>query len=227
MTKSIASWFVTGFLFVVASPALAQPSSAKAPEKTLQITVRIYDYAQISPRTLRRAQDEATYVFRQAGVEVLWLECHSPNHQQISECSRTKGPAEFELRILGQTKNGRQAFKGDTLGYAARDSDGSGGTMASVFYDRVQEVGRREGFSEGMVLGYAVAHEIGHLLLLSEYHSPTGLMRAKLTLQNWQQAAKGSLLFTNEQAESIRAIVLAKVNQEERPERSAKRTSPE
>lgn len=174
------------------------------------ITVFVYDYAQTSPSTLERAEAEATYVFREARVDVTWINCLAVQPSAGSDCNQPKGPTEFVLRILRPTKAANKAFRSSTFGYSVRDRNG--GTLATVFYDRVEKVARGEGLSTGIVLGYAVAHEIGHLVLLTEKHSRAGLMRAGFTHQDWQLAAQGALLFSSEQAEAIRGTVLTKLS---------------
>ncbi len=46
-----------------------------------------------------------------------------------------------------------------------------------------------------VILGHAAAHEIGHLLLGSNSHSPQGLMRARWSRQDLQNAGIGQSSF--------------------------------
>jgi len=55
--------------------------------------------------------------------------------------------------------------------------------MATVFADRVRDIARAAGIDQRVLLGLAIAHEIGHLLLSTNTHAATGLMRAR-----WSQA---------------------------------------
>ena len=94
------------------------------------------------------------------------------------------------------------------------------GRMAYVFYKRVERVARtylntsrRRGTSDTdnvIVLAHAMAHEIGHLLL-PYGHSATGLMRADWDAKDMRLAVHGRLNFTSEQAELIRARLLAQL----------------
>lgn len=210
MKKSVAGFLVASCLIIAASSAAAQPTAAPELATSPSITVYVYDYAQTSPSTLERAAAEATYVFHEAGVDVTWITCLAAQPSAGSDCNQPKGPAEFVLRILRPNKAAEKAFRASVFGYTVRDIDG--GTLATVFYDRVEKVARHEELSIGVVLGYAVAHELGHLVLLTEDHSPTGLMRAGFTHQDWQLAAQGALLFSPEQAEAIRGTVLTKLS---------------
>jgi hypothetical protein len=53
--------------------------------------------------------------------------------------------------------------------------------MATVFHDQIQAVARRTGVARSELLGRALAHEVGHLLLGVRGHSRSGIMRAVWT----------------------------------------------
>jgi len=57
------------------------------------------------------------------------------------------------------------------------------------------------------VLGAAIAHEVGHLLLGSAAHSGQGVMRATWEKEQLELASIGELVFTTEQAAKIRSAV--------------------
>jgi hypothetical protein len=90
-----------------------------------------------------------------------------------------------------------------------------------VFFNRVKQLTDRTGMSVHQVLGHAIAHELGHLLLGSNSHSGWGLMRAVWNNQDLQRAAKGDLLFTSVEAEVIGQKVLAQIQQREMLQASA------
>jgi hypothetical protein len=58
-----------------------------------------------------------------------------------------------------------------------------------------------------VILGHAIAHEIGHVLLGSSEHSSSGLMRAQWNQANWHLASAGLLTFLPEQTERMREEV--------------------
>jgi hypothetical protein len=91
-----------------------------------------------------------------------------------------------------------------------------GRRLAYVFYDRVESLAARqmsrrahesicESASTAQILGYAMAHEIGHLLLNLETHSDAGIMRGNWDGRTLQDACYGYLLFTRQQAGVMRA----------------------
>jgi hypothetical protein len=54
-------------------------------------------------------------------------------------------------------------------------------------------------------LGCAIAHELGHLLLGTDSHSQSGIMQSRWESVQFRQLTIGTLLFTAEQSERIRA----------------------
>jgi hypothetical protein len=55
------------------------------------------------------------------------------------------------------------------------------------------------------VLAHVMAHEVGHLLLGTNAHSPTGIMRPSWQARELRSIIMGTLLFTSEQAGSMQA----------------------
>jgi hypothetical protein len=59
------------------------------------------------------------------------------------------------------------------------------------------------------VLGHAMAHELGHVLLGARAHSEAGLMLPNWDARNLKDMSKGRLHFTKEQAERIHGGAVA------------------
>ncbi len=215
MTKTFRNYLVLSFVLAVSLPAFAATSSTGGREPSPKITVRVYGYAQVPRGTLARAEKLAAEIFRKAGVETVWLDCRPLGGQPPAACKQPRGRSELVLRIIFQPLTAREAYGKGAIGYALRSEDGSGGDLATVFYDRVEEEVVLGGFDPFVILAHVAAHEIGHLLLPRAGHSPTGLMRAQLTRKDWRRASKGELLFTPEQAEQLQAGVLARIREEE------------
>ena len=90
------------------------------------------------------------------------------------------------------------------LGFAHVTPDG--GRYAAVLMDPIEELTREQQLlSEAQVLGHAVAHEIGHLLMSTNSHAPRGLMRAGWRTNELRDMAERRLLFSHEEAERMRA----------------------
>ena len=88
------------------------------------------------------------------------------------------------------------------MGVALRRANGS---EAQVFFRQVQDFARTCHIDVSIMLAYVIAHEIGHLLLPGNAHSPTGVMQAGWDKALVHDAARGSLTFTEAQAARIRA----------------------
>ena len=74
--------------------------------------------------------------------------------------------------------------------------------MSSV-YGRLADVARLRDRPVGSVIGIAIAHEVGHLLLGEHAHSRSGIMRADLNLRELIPQE-----FTRGQGDAIRAKLL-------------------
>jgi len=77
----------------------------------------------------------------------------------------------------------------------------------TIFYDRIEQIEMQEvsgSASLAQILGYAIAHEIGHVLLGSTQHSVNGIMRGPWTQIEFERMAKGWLGFTTQQSAVMR-----------------------
>jgi hypothetical protein len=61
------------------------------------------------------------------------------------------------------------------------------------------------------LLGHAMAHEIGHVLIRTTEHSPDGIMKARWGKADYQRAAMGLLEFTPSQRATIRERLRARL----------------
>lgn len=200
------------FLFLTfGAPGKAQTASTGRSNQRSKITVWVHDYAKVLPGTLAAAEEEATMVFHHAGVQVTWVDCPLPGTEpdRDSPCHVPAGTADFALRILTRQMAEHLAFRAEDLGFALPCPEGERGCVANVFYHRVQELAGGGAFSSD-ILSRAMAHEIGHLLLGLNAHSPNGIMRAKWRPDDLRPPAGPYLLFAPHEAERLRAEVHAR-----------------
>jgi hypothetical protein len=78
------------------------------------------------------------------------------------------------------------------------------GCSAYVFYRDVLTLAREGDAAEYRLLGHALAHEIGHLLLGPNSHSATGVMRGQWNHDDLKTMARAYLFFTDQQSQQIR-----------------------
>ena len=79
--------------------------------------------------------------------------------------------------------------------------------LASVYVEPAGERSAKTGLPMTVILGRVTAHEIGHLLLGTNSHRPSGLMQAKWDLRRPQPA---EWQFTSADAEQIRDRLLSR-----------------
>lgn len=132
-------------------------------EGTLDIVVT--DRAGVEGPHLVTAFETARALYATADVQVVW-------HTRSTAPTRS---SPFTLVLVASQNVALGPFGGlDTLGRVAQP-----GVRAYVLYDRVVAFARANQADPGVLLGQAMAHEIGHLLLGSE-HSQSGLMAPRL-----------------------------------------------
>jgi hypothetical protein len=94
------------------------------------------------------------------------------------------------------------------LGYAVIDTGSGTGTLATISLNRVEDVAHQTGAGVAVLLGRAIAHEVGHLLLHTNAHGADGLMRAVWTAQEMSRNAREGWLFATPERRLIRAALL-------------------
>jgi hypothetical protein len=120
------------------------------------------------------------------------------------------GAADFALRLRPSSMTPKAA-QGDALGSALSCLPDQAGCSAEVFYQRVADWARQmENISVYQLLGHAMAHEIGHLLLGANSHSRNGIMRPQWNPRDLAVIARASMYFTPEQCAKIRVAVQAR-----------------
>lgn len=184
-------------LLTIPIPGLANDRPAKP-----QVRINVYNDAGVSDEVLAQAEQEATRIFRKAGVDSVWVECHGskPGLTNDSECQPPAGPARLALRIVPWSSQ----LRGTVFGNAFLSPEGEG-TYIDVFYDSVEKLHKDWHASLSRALGHVMAHEIGHLLLGTNAHGPVGIMRPNWQGQELRSIGMGTLVFTPEQARSMQA----------------------
>jgi hypothetical protein len=91
----------------------------------------------------------------------------------------------------------------DSLGFAVVAGEGS--KYASVFRDRILAATHGGRYSAGMLMGHAIAHELGHLLLGSSAHTRYGLMAGRWRTNELDRAEVGLLQFSAAEAARLRS----------------------
>lgn len=198
-------WFA--FVTVVlVSPAFCRDPRTGRPDR-LTLAVAVDNAASVPADVLREAEKEASRIYAGAGIRLGWTEC-APKEGQ-GECVGDRGSSDVELLLTSGIPPLAVQLSGETYG-AAVHSDDAHPAMAIILWDRVVATDIRRFFlSRGALLGQLIAHELGHLLLGPGAHSSSGIMTAHWIGQTLKDAGKGSLAFSQQQCERMRAHLMA------------------
>lgn len=165
--------------------------------------VRVYDYAQVPPRVLAMGEAQVEMIFRQAGVDVNWENLTPPEDPSQAKpvSPHPAGSAGIDLRLVRRFESSAPMLRYDSMGFAVPPDTAA---ISLEWVDKFASLGIAE---EYQVLGAAMAHEIGHLFLGSNSHSPVGIMRAGWKEEDLLKASQARLTFTPDQARRILAEV--------------------
>ena len=170
-----------------------------------RLPVKLFNDAAVGNEVLQPAKEEAAWLLKSICVDVIWVRCLVVTRSNLTPC---EAPVRaIELHILSSP--GTNDFGEDTLGIAMPHI--GSGDHAGVFLSRVrQKAVQNVGLIDlPQLLGYVMAHEIGHLQMHSTIHSSEGLMRTEFRPADLKKAGQRQLKFTPEQAEAIHRNALA------------------
>jgi hypothetical protein len=187
---------------VIALNVLSAAVWSKVPDAgDSQVTVSVHNDAGIPSGVLLQAESDASRVFRQSGIEAHWSNCPLPvaGPENPAQCETADFPNHLQLRIAKHSLNLNQF----AMGISYLSADGTG-CYADLFYDRAVRLHETTTASLPTLLGHAIAHELGHLLLGTNSHSPTGIMRARWQPADLADASQGRLLFSTLQSQEMR-----------------------
>lgn len=163
------------FFFMSILITAAGASGAPAPADI--VAIRTYNYAAASPDDLAAARSEAGGIFRSAGISLAWIECRVPGAHTGDPCTDTLLVGrDLMLRLMDRAPESANRIV--ALGESMLDREQRGGVLMTIDLFPVRAVAGRTSISWTTLLGRAIAHEIGHLLLGSAQHPRLGLMRA-------------------------------------------------
>jgi len=177
-------------------------SMLAAAATALTITVRVYDLYGVPPDQRAKALALAGETLAKANVSATWIDCSRDEHGVAPPpCLAALKNGELVLRFQRRTERGDHI-----LGTAIVQDDGPS-VLASVYAGSVAERSARTGVPMATILGRVTAHEIGHLLIGTNAHAPSGLMQASWNLRLPHADAWH---FTRNDAAKIRSRLLAR-----------------
>jgi hypothetical protein len=173
MFRSFSLAFIT--LFVTTNFAIGAVTAWTA------VSVRVYDASGLDERMRQAALDVAGTTLAPTSVEITWRVCGLSN-KRTSYCETALAPGELAIRIV-RIPAVADRSGGLRLGDAFIDTHAGRGVLATIYLDRVLRLAEQTGADRIALLGHAIAHELGHLLMASNVHGSIGLMRAFWSLE--------------------------------------------
>jgi hypothetical protein len=207
MAVALMLVLATGF---AGNPGVASLDAAAPAGRPAPVGVTLRCDAPVPADVLMQAKTQVLRIFRVVGLQVAWHGCALPSEhtpaEPAADHAATPSRLELTIKIVPHSMADRLQPDDEKIGMAPGTATARG-QLAYVFYDRVEGLSEYFSTALGQVLGGAVAHEIGHLLLPYHAHSRSGLMRAAWVSEDFQNLARGWLLFTREQGELMRTRV--------------------
>ena len=138
-------------------------------------------------------------VYAQAGVQLEWFSATPTSH--ISFVGRR-----VHLIIVTESGAAKVRYSPDAVGFTP-GSKGHHGSLAYILEHRVRLIAQGYCILPGVVLGAAMAHEMGHMLLQNG-HTATGLMRAEFNQADLRRIMSGELRLSLAEAADLRARLM-------------------
>ena len=194
-------WMRLGLLLAMAGV----PAKAKVVSKSsVVVTISVHNDAAVPWGTIRGAEEEASRVFREAGINVEWVNCQVGSEETMGaekprSCREATFPEHLQLRIAKHSVG----LRSDVMGVSFLSEDGSG-CQADIFYEGIEGLRQKTSASLTSILGDVASHEIGHLLLGTNSHAPRGIMRAVWGPDELGSVTRRGLFFSEKDSEQMR-----------------------
>ena len=180
-------------------------SAAAQTDSTSELIIRTYNVADVTRQSVMVAEAAAAQALRAAGIGIIWRRCgmtNGPISQSNDTCGDVLRPRELVIRMVVAPPRFADP---DTLGYSFVDLSTQRGTLGTIFADRIRAFALEVRKEEGELLGLAIAHEVGHMLLGTDRHSQKGLMKG-----HWLPNDRLDSVFTAQQAVQMRVGLIAR-----------------
>jgi hypothetical protein len=175
--------------------ALTTATLAGAGKQALTVVLRIENPARVSGNTLLNAEEHAARIYDAIGVNTIWV--HDEARDVAPGALRlTVILLHTDMPVLGSAN---EKLEGHVVGEAFREA-----RRVYIFTNRIAALAAKHSRDRAILLGHAIAHEMGHVLLPANSHSASGLMSASLDMQS-----KTTKSFAPEQGALIRARLTA------------------
>ncbi|MCC6362247.1 MAG: hypothetical protein IT165_01915 [Bryobacterales bacterium] len=199
----------TFWLFLTMLPAFAYAADLPT------ITVHLYDLAGAPNGILDQAIDTTNHLYAGTGVELKWdrqtASIAKPGEGNSFRPSAT--PSEVSVRLLPKELSDGLVRSGSAkLGFVYPSVDNGYRYLATVLYDRVGRAARElYDIPLPQLLGYIMAHEVGHLLLGPNAHARGTLMACPWDTDEFRFVKRDQLRFNQKQTAQLRSQASARI----------------
>jgi hypothetical protein len=195
----IPVWIVSLILGLSVTEAKFTNAKLVLQQEKPVLTVLVLDSVDTDSQTLNIARAETIRILDKAGIDLRWI--NPQGSEGLHLPSETK--SYVTVVIAGQPPSGWTSP--DSMGFApARTGPYRRAyVFTSLISPSLQSFGIRGKSAFGIILGHAIAHELGHLLIPGEAHG-NGIMFPNWGYREWQQALQGTLLFAPLHAQALR-----------------------
>lgn len=197
----------TAIATVMAAAMLAAlPATAAVNDPDTRVVIRTYERTTLLGDRAS-ALAAATAILEAAGLDLTWVACDASVVRLGDDpCLAPLAANELAIRFVRLPPSQGRADQ-IALGYSLVDTQLRAGSLATVYVDRVAALARTCQLEVPTLLGRAIAHEVGHLLLGTARHAPAGLMRATWSQHALRHGRPGDWVFTPRDAQAMRDAV--------------------
>lgn len=198
-------------IFLMSAVALAAPSAVCADPARPALTVVLYNYASVPADVVSGGKATVERLYDLAGVETRWIDA-----QVGAPCASFNPRAPHDTFVVQMIVRSRLShpvlgfIRGDVEGGGRDDARGERRERSGVAYISFDEIARAaSGRAQppADIFGYAMAHEIAHVLLPTAAHTRDGLMRERWRDDDFRSIAAGALRFTPDEEALLRTRV--------------------
>lgn len=185
------------------------PAAAGQEPAPMEISIVTYDNAHVGPKTLDQAERVAGTILLTAAIRSRW-EAGQPQDlgnlgmdftAYAGKDCHPDTAAVLRVLILPRAPVG---LSPNALGFSLPCA--RSGVQVTIYADRIANVSEGGGPTFRRVLGYTIAHELGHVLLKSSAHTAAGLMKGVWSKGDWQHAAVSVIPFSPAEAQQIATL---------------------
>jgi hypothetical protein len=179
----------------------------------IEMSVLVKDYTAAPREPFGTYWPRIAKKLHRAGSQTDLVDCSHPVSAQDGgpRCQRTD-PAVLVVSIVSHDMIPEYGLPSGFFGLAPTQSDDTRPlTYALIFYPRIDEFCEDRRVPRPLLLGLAVAHELGHLLLGMNSHASGGLMRGRWVASDLCPTCRAKWVFTSEQSEMLRGEVRARM----------------